>query len=263
MVKIKAEEFVQSHVFDYEGYLSDSEASKLEEKLADYSNDSNCQIIIITSNNLDGKNATTYLEDFFDNGFDLKTIQKDAVLLVFGKNASGRFLEIQGYGLCEYYMNNDRIENTLDEIIPYFKKEAYYDAFIKFAKEVKYYMGLEHGVSFDPQKPHGETATASSIRPFYYTVWFQLLVSVIIGGIVVFSMAHTSGGTMTAGGKDYLDPSHSGITARRDDYIRTTVTKVKKPDPPKSSGGGYSGRSSGGGGVSSGGHSHSGGGRSF
>ena len=129
MFKIKAEESVQSHVFDYEGYLSDSEASKLEEKLADYSNDSNCQIIVITSkvvstssysgmtwikiifsacchsatrsmshtknnkndsncqiivitsNNLDGKNATTYLEDFFDNGFDLKTIQKDAVLL--------------------------------------------------------------------------------------------------------------------------------------------------------------------------------------
>lgn len=260
-----AEESVQPHVFDYEGYLSESEASKLEEKLADTSKDADCQIIVITSNSLDGKDATTYLEDFFDSGFDQKTIQEDSVLLVFGKNSSGRFVEIQGYGICEYYMNNDRIENTLDEIIPYLKEEEYYDAFVQFSKEVKYYMGLDHGVSFDPTKPHGETATASSKKPFYYTVWFQLLISCGIGAVAVLCMAHTSGGTMTAGGKDYFDSSHSGVTARRDDYIRTTITKMKKPDPPTttSSHSGYRGRSSGGGGVSRGGHSHSGGGRSF
>lgn len=263
----KAEDSERSHVYDYEGYLSDSEVTKLEKKLVGYSEDAGCQIIVITSNQLDGKDAKTFLEDFFDAGRNNGTILADASLLVFGKNSSGRFAEIQGYGLCEYYLNNDRIEYTLDEVIPYLIDEEYYDAFIKFAKEVEYYMHMDRGVSFDPTKPHGETATASSAhsqKPFYYRVWFQLLVSVAIGAIVVACMAYTSGGTMSAGGNTYYDSKHSGVTAHKDVYIRTSVTKIKKPEEPKSGGGGgYSGRSSGGGGVSSGGNSHSGGGRSF
>ena len=93
--------------------------------------------------------------------------------------------------------------------------------------------------------------------PIYLRAWVQLIAALIIGGIAVSVMAVKSGGVMTVNADTYLDSRYSGIRARRDDYIRTSVTKRKKPKP--SEGGG----SSGGGQVSSGGHSHSSRGRSF
>ena len=72
---------------------------------------------------------------------------------------------------------------------------------------------------------------------------------------------------MTAGSRDYLDRSKSGLIGRRDQYIRSTVTRVRKPTQNHTSsgsrGGSRGGFSSGGfrGGRSSGGRSHSSGGR--
>ena len=96
--------------------------------------------------------------------------------------------------------------------------------------------------------------------------WVQLLISLLIGGLVVGVLAYQSGGKMTASGKDYLDSNSPGLIGKSDIYIRSTVTKRRRPTESSSSGG--SGRSRGGyssggfrGGRSSGGRSHSSGGR--
>ena len=96
--------------------------------------------------------------------------------------------------------------------------------------------------------------------------WVQLLISLLIGGLVVGVLAYQSGGKMTASGKDYLDSNSPGLIGKSDIYIRSTVTKRRRPTDSSSSGG--SGRSRGGyssggfrGGRSSGGRSHSSGGR--
>jgi uncharacterized protein len=88
------------------------------------------------------------------------------------------------------------------------------------------------------------------------SLWFQLLVSLTIGGIVVGVMAFNSGGRMTTVSNTYMDQNHSGLIGRRDDYLRTTVTKVRKPTNNNQGNGGFN---AGGfrGGTSSGGHSHS------
>ena len=93
--------------------------------------------------------------------------------------------------------------------------------------------------------------------PIYLRAWVQLVVALVIGGIVVGGMAASNGGTMTVNANTYLDERYSGIRARRDDYIRTSVTKRRKPQETRSSGGG------GGSHHSSGGHSHSSAGRHF
>lgn len=263
---IKADTKVQ-YIFDNAGYLTDSEFSKLEKKLEEVSEDTKSQVVIVTTATLNNKTEKKYLEDFFDSGYENGSLQADTVLLLFGIDEQGRFIAIQGYGICEYYINNDRIQNIMDEVKPYLIDEKYYKAFAKYASEVDYYMHLEHGVSFDPSKPHGDTATAPSARnqkPIYYRWWFQLLVALGIGGISVACMAYSSGGRTTTNASTYFDPAHSGVTAHRDNYIRTSITKVHKPkESSNHSGSGYQGRGSGGGGVSSGGHSHSGGSSRF
>ena len=84
--------------------------------------------------------------------------------------------------------------------------------------------------------------------------WFQIIASLTIAGIAVSVMAYNSGGRITVNEGTYRDFSNSRVIERNDNYIRTSVTKRRKPSDDNQNSGG----SGGGGGVSSGGHSHSG-----
>ena len=80
----------------------------------------------------------------------------------------------------------------------------------------------------------------------FLKIWFQLLISVIIGGITIGVMIYHSGGKMTASGQTYLDRERSSLIRRHDHYIRTHTTRTKrKTDSASSSSGGSSSGSSG------------------
>jgi uncharacterized protein len=123
--------------------------------------------------------------------------------------------------------------------------------------------------SSDPNAPnYDETWPAdyntydSRIENILTNVWFQILAAIIIGIIAVVIMAYNSGGRMTAGGNTYMDSNNSGLIGRRDDYIRTQVTRVRRPQNNNNGGGGFN---AGGfrGGTSGGGRSHSSSGGKF
>ncbi|MBE5961152.1 MAG: hypothetical protein E7256_07165 [Lachnospiraceae bacterium] len=226
--------------------LSEKEAEEISSLLEKYSNESGSDIVIVTTNTPATRSEDkTYVEDYFDAHYDAGRLKADATILLIDMNT--RFVVIQGYGSNEQLINDDNIEYILDAVSPSLSSGDYYKACKEFAKGVKFYLG-------SPSYEYGH-------RPIYYNIFFQAAIALIIGACSVGVMAYQSGGTMTTNNRTYLDESHSGVVAHRDIYIRTSVSKVRKP---QSNGGGSSGgRSSGGGGVSSGGHSHSGGGRGF
>lgn len=274
-VKVLASAEVQK-VYDYYGLFSDEEISDLEEICSKYGEDGKVDIVIVT-NDLNGQSAKKYLEDFYDEyGFGYDTEYGDTAIILLDMYDANRTVTIQGYGKAEYYLNNDRIEHILDDVTEFLKNGEYFDALEEFAKQTAYYMNESKGVSTSKAtgKPesgnyYGESGYAGPSNYYgqkkdniFYNSFFQLGIAVIIGGVTVAIMAAGSGGRITVSNRTYLDEGSSGVTASRDDYIRTTVTKVKKPDNDNNqiTGGGLS---SGGGGISSGGHSHSGGSRSF
>jgi uncharacterized protein len=290
-----------AHIEDNAGILSDSVESNLLQKLTDYAEKSNLDLVILTTNDLNTKvkdddDAITnyvkgYLEDYIDENIDNGTFTEDVAILYF--DSAYRWLNIQGYGSAESILNDDRIETILDKISSYFREDDYYNAFLNFGKNAKYYATLQstgnssnssqngsnntspngsHGNNYN--NGHGQTsqnnyddAQRQFVENVLYKTWFQLLAAIIIGVITVAIMASRSGGRVTTNNHTYLNEGNSGLVARRDDYISTSVTKVKRPEPNNTtnttSHGSFSGggRSSGGGGVSSGGRSHSGGGR--
>ncbi|WOO34976.1 TPM domain-containing protein [Anaerocolumna sp. AGMB13020] len=269
----------KQYLFDNYGLFTEKEADSLKAACLEYSEEAKADIIMITTSTLDGKTAQNYMEDFYDEmkfGYDKE--YGDTVMLLVNMEENNRWVEIQGYGQAEYYVNNDRIEYMLDDITKILKNGEYRDAFLEFAKQSAYYMNESKGVKETPASgntnSNGSTGSGNygessyngpsnyygekEENPLYNTV-VQLVIALVIGGISVGVMAANSGGRMTAQGRTYLDEGRSGLTDHRDDYLRTTTTRVKKPTNDNNSGG----RSSGGGGVSSGGHSHSGGGRSF
>lgn len=267
------------HVYDEAGLFSDYERADLEEQCITYGEDVGLEIMILTHNDPNAIYAEDYIEDFED-----KLPVGDRVYLLI--DLYNRDVFIEGYGKAETYIHSKRIDKILDEIVPDLSDGNYYAACLTYIKRSAEYMkddselNYDHNYSKTPQNsnpnapyydetwptdryPDYTTRPASS--SFFTNVWVQLIISIIIGAVVVGLMAYNSGGRMTAGSSNYLDHGRSGLIGRRDDYIRTTVTRVKKPSSNNTGSHAKGGFNSSGfrGGVSSGGRSHSSGGRKF
>ena len=272
---------IYQHIYDEANLLSTAEYDKLEEMCINYSEDAGITIIILTHNNSKAVDGERYIEDFVD-----KMQYDDGVVLLVDMH--NRDVVLEGYGLAEIYIHSKRGDIIIDEIVPHLTKENYVTAFELFVKRSAAFMKDDSELNFDHNYDYNTSEgntnqsnnitrnqgndnynsypypgnnvrysnSANNTNDFFTNIWFQLILSLSIGGITVAIMAYNAGGKMTAGGNNYIDMQNSGLVGRRDDYLRTRITRVRKPTQNNSGGGGFN---AGGfrGGVSSGGRSHS------
>jgi uncharacterized protein len=269
----EATESIQ-HIYDKADLLSTSEITDLEEMCTEYGDEAGIEIMILTHDDSNAVYAEDYIEDFEDT-----LPVGDRVYLLIDMNNRDVFIE--GYGLTETYIHSKRIAVIIDDITPSLSNGDYYNAFLTYIKSSAAYMSDDSELNYDHDYTAGTPQSSDSNAPNYdetwptdynsyentvenvlTNVWFQLLAAIIIGAIAVAIMAYNAGGKMTTGGNTYMDSGNSGLIGRRDDYIRTQVTRVRRPQNNNNGGGGFN---AGGfrGGVSGGGRSHSSGGGKF
>ena len=231
----------KQRVYDFANLLEAEEVEKLESMAEKYSEKRETDFIILTTDNTQGKDVVKYMEDFYDDnalGFD-RPHGNTAIITI---DMEHREVYLAGFYKGEEYLSDYRLDLIRHKITPYLSNGDYYKAFSKFIKLGYKYMGMKPTV--DPDN-------------ILFNIWFQIIVSLIVAGVIVGSMAYNSGGRVTVSEGTYRDFSSSRVVNRRDNYLRTSVTKTKKPSSNNnSSGGGFGGGS--GGGTTSGGHSHSG-----
>lgn len=279
--KVKLE---KTRVYDYADLLTADEEADLELRYYQWGLEADTDIILITTTDMEGKSDQVYLEDFQDElYFTQDVLAENASLMLI--NMEDRVVTIQGYGDCEFWLSNDRIEYILDWVYEGLVDGDYFAAAESFGEQTAYYMNQDKGVSteYEPGQDYGEAYGGPS--DYYgeslkeqYTLGEYLgmalsegfLGSAVLGvvgsSIACLIIAVNRKPKNTVQASTYMDNQNSGLAAKRDDYLRTTVTKVRKPKESSGSSGGSSrsgGRSSGGGGRSSGGRSHSGGSRRF
>lgn len=209
------------HIYDEAGLLTSSELNSLEDMCAQYSEKDDIDIVILTHKDPASVDGEIYIENFNDN----KRYLDSVILLV--DMYRGDVL-VQGYGIAQSNINSSRASSIAENVASYLRDNNSFEAFKKYILSSDNYMNYV---------------------PLYFNPLLQLAVAVVIGALVVFIMAFNAGGKMTATGSTYLDTNHSGLIGRRDDYIRTQITRVRKPQ--NNNGGGK------GGGISAGGLSHS------
>jgi uncharacterized protein len=262
------------HVYDKANLLSTSELNDLEEMCTDYGDEAGIEIMILTHDDPDAVYAEDYIEEFEDA---LPVGDRVYILL----DMQNRDVFMEGYGLAQTYIHSKRIAVIIDEITPSLSNGDYYDAFATYIERSAAYMSDDTELNYDYDYSAGTPQSSNPNAPNYdetwpadynsvdntvenvlTNVWFQLFAAIAIGIIAVVIMAYNSGGKMTTGGNTYMESGNSGLIGRRDDYIRTQVTRVRKPQNNNTRGGGFN---AGGfrGGVSGGGRSHSSGGGKF
>lgn len=260
------------HVYDKANLLSTSEIEVLEEMCIEYGEEAGIEIILLTHEDSNAPYAERYIEEF-----EMQFPVGDRVYALIDMNE--RIIFMAGYGLAETYIHSKRIDVILDEMYPFVADGEYYDAFAISIKRSAEYMKDDSELNYDHDYSANTPQSNDPGGAYYDETWptvedntakflrnplVQLIAAIIIGAISVAIMAYNSGGKMTTGASTYMDPNHSGLIGRRDNYIRTSVTRVRKPETNNTGGRSSGGFNSGGfRGGSFGGRSHSSGGKKF
>lgn len=229
-------------VFDAAKLLTDLEKAKLEKIADEYSETRETDFItLLVDDGLNEFELMEYIEDMYDlNGFGFDKRHGDAAVMAI--DITSRTVYIAGFYKAESLLDDYRIELVLDDIEGDLGASDYPAAIEQYIKSASTFMKYKEGIPPDS---------------IFLNSFFQLIVGLIIACAIVGAMIYRSGGRKTTTDRTYRDENSMRVLDKHDRYIRTTVTKVRKPSNNNNGGGG------GGGGRSSGGHSHSGGGRSF
>ncbi|WP_349304928.1 TPM domain-containing protein [Paenibacillus sp. Marseille-Q4541] len=224
-------------IYDEAGLLTPEQVNRLNAMANQYGAERETDIIVYTSLNTENKDEMVMTEDFYDEhapGYDKP--HGNAVILTL--DMYNRDIYLAGFYKAEEYLDDSRLDQIQTKITSDLVNGDYELAFEKYIQTVHEYMGYRPGVN--PEN-------------ILFKFWFQLVVSLGLGGVIVGVMAYRSGGRVTVNRQTYEDASTSGILDRQDRYLRTTVTKRKIERNNNNNGPG-----GGGGGISKGGHSHSG-----
>lgn len=230
LFSIKTDVYADSskeYVYDNAGILTSDEISKLKSQCKKASEDSECDIVIITTNiGHDGSTMDSYLKQFLDdNGYS-----KDAV--IYGVDMKSRADRIFERGKAYDSMSASKLDNIIEASEKYLSKDNYYKAFSKYIKNMNACM------------------TTNIVKRLTYKMWIKLLIALGVAVAAVLVMMRNAKARMTVSSTEYTKDHNFKINDRRDVFINTTVvTRHIEHNNSSSSGGG-----GGGGSRSSGGH---------
>jgi len=218
--EVHAETTMQQFILDGAGLLSDEQANNVNATLKKYSEKNNIDIAIITTDSLDGMTKEDYGYEFIKQF----TGSNDFMLLTVSMVPGRHELDVAGYGLCKDRIPNNRCTAIYKKIKSDMSKGNYEKAFTTYAKEVNYYTHHKYSLK---------------------QILIELIIALIIAVVCILVMIGNAGGRKTTDCDTYLDPANSRLLAKRDRYLRTSVSKRKIEKSSSSSSGSSGGSSSG------------------
>mgnify|MGYP004587438421 CR=1 FL=1 len=248
-------------VFDRAELFTASEVQKLEQEIQAFQEETGMDFVIVTSNESHKGSAQQIADAFYEQGGFGLDEEKSGILYYIDMDDRYHYLSTTGAMID--YMTDARIENAIDEVTRYLSAGAYAQGASQMISIVRQYIrdGIPEGqYRYDVVTGQRLTARHKALTKN------EILLALVIGLAVcliyvacVRSRYSLKGSTYHY---SYQDNGSMKLTDQEDTYLRTTTTRVRKPDPPESTG------SHGGGGgsgvhTSSSGTSHGGGGGHF
>ena len=262
-------EYVEGkRVYDYANLFTYDEEEALEELAKSVELKAETEFYVLTIDDAEGKSAMEYADDFGDNGrFGYE--EEYGTYIVMLIDMDNREVWISTSGRAIEYLNDYRIDKTLDDVFEYMPDGRYYKAAEAYIKTAGRYMLSDPS---DDYKSDDYNYDDTYDDTYYYDdgtysedlstselVIVSFVVSAVVSGIVLVIMLCGAKTKMTAGSADYIGQGGLMINHRDDTFTHTTTVKRKiETDSGTRSGGGGSSVH-----RSSGGHSHGGGGRRF
>ncbi len=239
-------------IYDFADLLTSSEAEKLYQKISDYIETSNYDLVIVTINNNNKNSAEDYADDFFDyNNFGFGT-RRDGILILI--DMDNRKIWVSASGMAIKMYSDSRVDSIIDAGYYYLKSQEYYECLIKMIDKANDYFASGYPSS-NSNLFIDEDGNPYYIRKIPYIMIFLIsgVICAITSSVLYFK---TSSKIKKQNTVTYINPNITNIV-KNDQFVTTYTSRIRIQSSSGGSGGGSSFHSS------SSGRSHGGGGRSF
>lgn len=226
-----------ARVVDKADLFSADEEADLTRKLNEYSKQQNCDLVILTEPDMEHEDYSFNgsVEDFADMYYETNGYDKDGVLvLILLNNGYGeRRVQFSCSGKCMKRLTDEEQNDIIDDVYFSLRSSDYYPAMNTLTYEVN-----------DKLTP----------KLKWYMLPLAVGIGFLISMLIMLSLKKKLKSVeMQRGAANYVRPGSMNVTASRDTYLYSTVSKTARE----------SSSSSGSSRTSSGGGSHSGTGRNF
>ena len=216
---------------DKAGLLDQSEAAQVLEALEVASSDSNCNLVVLTTNQgLNESAIHSYADTYYATNVENKTQTNMCVTLTV--DMTSRLVDVGTYNPGSKRNLNDAAKDEVREYVTSdLSSGNYVKAFTKFAEKAgKIAAGIDE-----------DGGRNKSTFPWGFRIIISLVIGVIVA-LIVCSIIKKQLKTveMKAGAADYVRPGSLNIKEQSDRFLYSNVTKTAKPKSDSSSGGGGS-----------------------
>lgn len=235
---------------DMADLLSETDGKDLLLMLDEISQRQQVDVIVVTTDTLDGKTPMEYADDFYDdNGYGFGA-EKDGVLFLLSMEDRDWWISTTGYGITAF--TDDGISYMSEQFLPALRDGDYAGAFTCFATLCD---------QFITQAKLGETYDTGSLPKAPFNPGDHVGIAIAIGFaiavvIVLIMMSSMKSVRFQSSASNYVKRDSMKITQSRDLFLYSHVDRIKR-QTQTSSGGGSSTH------TSSSGTTHGGGGGKF
>lgn len=216
------------NVYDYLNYLSDDEVIELQTAINSVSNDYNLDVVVVITDQTDGKSSMEFADDFYDsNGFGKGEDYSGLLMLI---NMAEREVWISTAGKGIDIFTDSRISKMVAKVTAALSNGRFFDACKIFINEVCTYaqMGIPEGQF----RLHTETKVnrtyLEKVQRLMRSIWVYI-VALLIAGIATLIFSILSNGRVTVTSRTYEEDGSFTLLDKWEGYLRqsTTVTIIE------------------------------------
>ena len=217
-------------LLDMASLLSDEEVDSLTSRLDELSLRQKMDVVIATTDTLDGKSVVEYADDLYDYCSFGYGANRDGLILVISMEDNDWYISTCGYGITVF--TDAGIEYIGKQIVPYLSDSDFTGAFAKYIT-----LCDEFITQAKTDKPYD---IGSLPREPLSPAW--ILVSLIVGLILSCTTVGKMKAKLTtvraqAAANSYIKPGTLNINDSREMFLYRSVTRTQKPKNNSSSGG--------------------------
>ena len=233
-----------AYVVDDADLLTDTQEDALRATLETVGARRDCDIVVVTINDLEGKSAEAYADAFYDYG----GYADDGILLLVCMTT--REYPISTSGSCVYDVTELAFDEMENAFVPYLKTGDFLDAFTAFANTCD--RVLDPSFADEYEDVYNDDYYGEDSEPMALSsgILVALLVGFIIALCVTMSMRNKLISVRTQpAANQYIRADSMSMTQAYDRFLYRNVTRVARSKDTSSSGGSHrssSGRSHGG-----------------
>lgn len=208
---------------DGAGLLTESEQSELLSKLDEISDRQQVDIVVVTTDTLDGQTPMDYADDFYDYfgyGFGADC---DGILLLVSMEDRDWYISSCGYGMTA--VNDAGVEYISEQFLSDLSDGYYASAFSTYANLCD---------EFITQARTGQPYDSDSLPKAPFNVFTNLLIALAVGLVIALIVTGIMRGKLKsvrwqAAAANYVRSGSMNLTESRDLFLYHTVDRTARP----------------------------------